>query len=299
MRFKVHSKTLALAVGLALTGASLVVSDLFTTSLTPRQLTVDVVLLATLGLSTAVLTRSGLHPPRRDDPEPVLGMERQTAERVATRLHDTAMQSLVVAAYLARTPHCTPEHREVLAEQLMVAEQEVRDVILDCRTPDFTTLTLADAFVHLDHLVNLREGLSIAWQWIVPAQDAVSADVAVATYRFAHEMLFNIAQHSGASEAIVIVEVEHGHLHVQVVDDGSGFDPKTAIRPDGGLGQAVHRASLVGAQVQVKSAPGRGMVASLRAPLARSGAVMLGVWPGTPLSPVSPAALLRPRPISA
>jgi len=93
----------------------------------------------------------------------------------------------------------------------------------------------------------------------------VSRDVELTFYRIAQEALDNIAIHAHATHATVSLDVRDGVLALVVGDDGIGFEATTN---DGGRGLGLvgmrERASLVGATLEVESAPGSGTRVSLR-----------------------------------
>ena len=83
-----------------------------------------------------------------------------------------------------------------------------------------------------------------------------------ALYRIVQEALTNIAKHSGATRAAVMVERRGGQVHTIVEDDGKGFDADAPRQPDGkgglGLSGIRERAELLGGVVEVESVPGKG-----------------------------------------
>ncbi len=82
----------------------------------------------------------------------------------------------------------------------------------------------------------------------------------VAFYRIAQEALNNVAKHAHASRVDVMLESRDGSIMLVVEDDGVGFDP-AAIAGDGrgiGLVGMRERAALIGASLQIESAPGDG-----------------------------------------
>jgi two-component system NarL family sensor kinase len=61
--------------------------------------------------------------------------------------------------------------------------------------------------------------------------------------------------------------MEGEDLLAEVTDDGAGFGPETS--PGVGLGSMRERAALVGGELEIESAPGRGTIIRLRVPLPR------------------------------
>ena len=84
------------------------------------------------------------------------------------------------------------------------------------------------------------------------------------------ECLSNIRKHARASTVEVVVRRSREGMHVEVADDGVGFDPETdpAVLSDRHVGLKIikERAHRVGGQCQVNSAAGQGTRVSLWLP---------------------------------
>ena len=98
------------------------------------------------------------------------------------------------------------------------------------------------------------------------ASGALNRDAEVAFYRVAQEALNNVTKHAHASRVDVLLEARDGAVTLVVEDDGVGFDPADKAAHDKGIGLAgmQERASLVGAMLQIESAPGEGTSIFLR-----------------------------------
>ena len=86
------------------------------------------------------------------------------------------------------------------------------------------------------------------------------------------EALTNVARHAEAHKATLQVGNTAGHYYVSVQDDGHGFDA-TQPGPSGHFGLQImkSRAMLVGGQLEVESAPGRGTRVTLIWPMGKDG----------------------------
>lgn len=91
----------------------------------------------------------------------------------------------------------------------------------------------------------------------VPAR--LPSGVALCLYRVVQESLRNIARHSGAKRALVILRTSPRGLEAIIKDNGRGFLPEAA-RQKGGLGliSLCERVRLSGGICSIRSAPGRG-----------------------------------------
>ncbi len=99
----------------------------------------------------------------------------------------------------------------------------------------------------------------------------VPPDVALCIYRVTQEALRNVARHSGAREAIVLLAEEPDGLVLTVRDFGTGYDT-TLPRPAGGLGlvSMEERVRLVNGELRIRSAPGTGTEVRVTVPLRRN-----------------------------
>jgi PAS domain S-box-containing protein len=98
--------------------------------------------------------------------------------------------------------------------------------------------------------------------------ERLASEIETTLYRIAQEALNNIAKHAHARQVEIILERRTDQVLLIVEDDGVGFDP---VEIDGGrrgfglLGMQ-ERAALVGATIQIESAPGEGTTIFVRTP---------------------------------
>jgi two-component system sensor histidine kinase UhpB len=95
-------------------------------------------------------------------------------------------------------------------------------------------------------------------------------------FRIVQEAGANILHHASAKSATVILGVGAGQVELRVEDDGRGFDPQRASRDAVelqklGLLGIRERAELLGGQVRIESAPGKGTRLGVTIPLGGSG----------------------------
>jgi signal transduction histidine kinase len=110
--------------------------------------------------------------------------------------------------------------------------------------------------------------------------DAVAPDVALCVFRVVQESLQNVLKHSDAVEARVRMAGGGGLLRVAVSDAGRGFD--VTAQANGGLGLVSmrERLHLVGGELTIESAPGRGTVVAFQVPCTdEEGAALPGAAP--------------------
>jgi signal transduction histidine kinase len=90
------------------------------------------------------------------------------------------------------------------------------------------------------------------------------AIVAGHLYRIAQEATNNALKHSRAREIVIALKRQRGHVTLRVSDDGCGL---TEGKSSGmGLHVMRHRASVIGAELTLESAPGKGTTVICRWP---------------------------------
>jgi signal transduction histidine kinase len=145
------------------------------------------------------------------------------------------------------------------------AIEEVRRVTYDLRPPALDELGLvgalreqAAAFAGVS-----TDALQIELE-VLGDLSVLSAATEVAAYRIALEALTNVARHSGAYRASIVLKAEGRHLMVEVRDDGRGLgdDP-----PGIGVRSMRERAEEVGGSLEIVEAIGGGTRVCARLPL--------------------------------
>jgi signal transduction histidine kinase len=105
-------------------------------------------------------------------------------------------------------------------------------------------------------------------QLALPAHDIVlDQDKLIAVFRILQEALTNVARHSKATQARIILTEQPRDLVLEVHDNGRGMDAEEARRGSLGLLGMRERAVFVGGELTLTSAPGQGTVVTARIPL--------------------------------
>ena len=104
------------------------------------------------------------------------------------------------------------------------------------------------------------------------------AELEVGLFRFAQGAIGNIARHSQATTAAILIECRGEDLAIRISDDGKGFEVSqiTGIEASGrgrGLFSMKERIALLGGSCKVKSTPGEGTTVTAMVPLVRRGVI--------------------------
>jgi len=203
-----------------------------------------------------------------------LRLQEDEQRRIASEIHDAVSPLITGALYQARALQMSngstpPEEREAALSSvnhlLERATSELHGVIFDLRPPDLDDLGVVaaiQAYATSIQRTNLDVRLDLGEE---PPQ--LTSEVRLGMYRIVQEALHNVMRHSGADEALVRLESTDSLLRLTIRDNGSGFDPETAIRPTSlGLLSMRERAAAIGASLTIVSRTGGGTAIILERP---------------------------------
>ncbi|NLE23420.1 MAG: HAMP domain-containing protein [Actinobacteria bacterium] len=200
-------------------------------------------------------------------------------QRLARDLHDAVSQTLfsvsIIAEVLPRIYQKDPgqarERLEELRQLTRGALAEMRMLLLELRPAALAGSTLPDLLTQLGEAVTGRARIPIVVD--LGATPTAPPEVNVALYRIAQEALNNVAKHSGAESAEVLLRGRPAGgadrpatgdaggadgLELVVRDDGCGFDVDDPAAGRLGLTIMAERAASISARLEITSAAGEG-----------------------------------------
>jgi two-component system CheB/CheR fusion protein len=195
-------------------------------------------------------------------------------KRVARELHDDLTQRLsalqIGSAGLARlTPAGEPARAGFVAHEEHIAEvvEEVRRLAYDLHPAILTHLGLRAALKSFCVKFSGREEIDVDFS-AQKEPAALSEEIALCLYRVTQEGLRNVAKHSGAKSASVVLKTVRGALHLTIQDRGKGFGAGVERKGEGlGLLGMKERVRLIQGTIQVRSRPGHGTRIEVRVPV--------------------------------
>src|ERR1700736_1549296 len=184
---------------------------------------------------------------------------------LARELHDHIGQALTAAKIDLQAAQRLEERTAIvqrLDDVIAVIErllQEARQLSLDLRPPLLDDLGLVPAVRWCLDQQAQRADLRVEF-FADPALERVDAAIETACFRVAQEALTNVVRHARAQTVSVELHRTPEALHLVVRDDGIGFDVMTAEQQGVSLGLLGmrERVTLLGGEMDCKSAPGRG-----------------------------------------
>jgi two-component system, NarL family, sensor histidine kinase DegS len=203
-------------------------------------------------------------------------------KRLSREIHDGPAQVLANAIIGLEFIERSLRQSESTAEAPAVAEverikssmreglSEIRRFIFDLRP---TMLTQRGLIGTVEHYIStyrtfLPEEINLELPSRTPE---LSPEQELTAFRVIQESLQNVHRHSDATRCSITIEAVNEHLHVDVRDNGRGFDPASVrVRTRGGSGiiGMRERAEVIGANLEVESSSGNGCRVRLMIPTA-------------------------------
>ncbi len=198
--------------------------------------------------------------------------------RWARELHDETLQSLSALRFGLSAARRTQRDGSLeqavtqAVEQIEESIANLRALITDLRPAALDELGVKAALEALAER-NARHGIEvdvdIELEWESgAAPERLTGELESALYRITQEALTNATKHGKASRAAIEIRERGGEVALLVRDNGSGFDTKAKSEGFGLLGMQ-ERVALLGGELEVESAPGKGTSVRARLPTRR------------------------------
>ncbi len=199
---------------------------------------------------------------------------RNFRDQVRMDLHDDVLQDMIgLALHLQASTTSGSQEADVLvprmasaAEELRAISRRLRRYMRDLQSP-LPVDGLPASFVGLRHELE-AEGLAVDLS--LPSHlPPVADDVAVGLFHVAQEASTNIRRHADAQSVWLSLQAQSQRLHLEVRDDGVGFETSAATRADHfGLRNMRDRAAALGGDLHIESQIGSGTRVIANVPLA-------------------------------
>lgn len=197
----------------------------------------------------------------------------QERRRLARELHDDLTQRLarlaIDAAQVERqgAAHGGGATLRRMRQELVQLSEDVHTLARQLHPSILDDLGFAEALRSEGERFGRNAHVEVDLQ-IAETAPKVGPETALCLFRVAQEALRNVARHARASRVAIFVRAAGDSLELEVRDNGVGFDPGASHRHGIGHVSLRERLHLVGGQLEIASAPGRGTRVLARVPLA-------------------------------
>ncbi|MFN0155696.1 MAG: sensor histidine kinase [Gaiella sp.] len=193
--------------------------------------------------------------------------------RVGFDLHDGPIQDVLSLAHEVRhfcdqlEPFVVDSHREravgrfedVLA-RLGELDRHLREVAQSLESKSVVSRPLAEILHREVDAFALRWGIEVRLE-IKGDAEMITSEQRIAVFRAVQESLANVREHSGATRVDIQVQARRNALHVEITDNGVGFEVSRALtraaqRGRLGLLGIAERVRMLGGTFSIESEPG-------------------------------------------
>jgi signal transduction histidine kinase len=213
-----------------------------------------------------------LHQRARGAAARTVALNERFLRRISAELHDGPAQDISLA--LLRLDNVAAHFGDgngvnadgaidaeigLIQTSLRRALQELRSASSGILLPQLSALTVAGAIEHVARGHRRRDGAAVDLDVDdLPEQAPLATKIAL--YRIIQEALTNAWRHAKGARVVVHVSENDDRLHIEVEDEGPGFNPAS---PDGdenrlGLVGMRERVESLGGTLRIESAPGAG-----------------------------------------
>jgi PAS domain S-box-containing protein len=208
----------------------------------------------------------------------LISVQEEERKRVARELHDDTAQNLALLMLeidtLLNSKESLPakilDNLRKLKEDTERTQREVRRYSHELRPGVLEHLGLEAALESLMEDSNSRGGTITTFN-IEGEGIRLPEQMELALFRIAQEAVNNFLKHADATHAEINLKYTQKKIRLTIADNGKGFKPvrKNIPGTTGGLGLIgmQERAQLIGANLRIKSNPGKGTVVLVEAPI--------------------------------
>jgi two-component system NarL family sensor kinase len=201
-----------------------------------------------------------------------LEAQEHTFNIISQEIHDNVGQILS----LAKVQLNILEQGEVLdrtllsdvKESVSKAMTDLRDIAKSLNSERIKQASLTETISHELARIH-RSGLMLTNMQITGKEQMLQDQKKLILYRIIQEALQNILKHSKAKNIDLQFDYKPDFLHIQIADNGKGFDNNLPNRKDGlGLQNMVNRAALIGGSAHISSIINKGTTITIITPYA-------------------------------
>jgi signal transduction histidine kinase len=210
----------------------------------------------------------------------LIGSQEEERKRIAAELHDSLGQRLIIVKNLAllylraqgEEAVSTGKVRtiEEISDEAAMAIDETRAISYNLRPFQLDRLGLSKAIEGMIRTVSAVCTTEFRLE-LDNVDEAFPEDLRINFYRIVQESMNNIVKHAQATEAVITIRRTAKQVLLTIRDNGRGFTPGSTNSESGSGGFGVtgmaERARLLGGELTVQAAPGRGAVVAVRIPL--------------------------------
>jgi signal transduction histidine kinase len=203
----------------------------------------------------------------RDALRRIVAAQELERQRLARELHDETGQALTsILLGLKQLEGAEAESVARLRELVVATLQDVRRLAVELRPKVLDDFGLVPALERLTTGFAEHTGIAVDLE-AGSITDRLPPEVETAIYRIVQEALTNVAKHSSARRASVLLTRADGTIKAVIEDDGQGFDPEAGLGDGVGLIGMRERIELLDGTLAVESSETSGTTVAVEVPV--------------------------------
>jgi signal transduction histidine kinase len=227
------------------------------------------------GASVDITQRKLAETPAHELSRKLIWAQEKERTRLARELHDDLSQRLaLLSIQLAELKKDYVDARylrqqvDSITSEIQSISSDVHRMSHELHPAKLDQLGLESALRGFCRELEATHPVSISVE-VVNLPNALSKDVSLCLYRVSQEALQNAIKHSGASRVKLVVKGGEGEIQLDVLDNGSGFDPKMVrLKESLGLISIDERIHAANGVVKIDSSVGAGTHIEAHVPIA-------------------------------
>lgn len=202
-----------------------------------------------------------------------LEIQEQTFNFISQEIHDNVGQILSFAKVQLNIMDLQQEmDKSILKEvkdSVSKAMTELRDIARSLSSEKSQSFNLLQSIEEEVNRIN-RSGILKATINVNGSGKLIKNQHKIILFRLIQESMQNILKHAKASELEVLIEDGKEQSIIMINDNGIGFDVKTELSKNSGLGlkSIINRAALIGGEATIQSTQSKGTAISIIIPYA-------------------------------
>ena len=203
-------------------------------------------------------------------------MKAQEEERLhlSREIHDESGQLLSALTVQLGLLEREAGHHDVVnqrMDEIKRTANEIQDnlhqLAVNLRPASLDHLGLVTALEQYIEEFNRQHEIIVEFETIGMGDKRLPSEVETALFRIVQESLTNVALHAQAERVDVLLNYRDNHIKAIIEDDGVGFIPSTpTVDSHLGLFGMRERVEMLGGELIIESAPGRGTAVSVEVP---------------------------------
>jgi len=212
---------------------------------------------------------------RRQNTKMLLDAREAEKKKIASELHDGLQQNLhsisLELQKISKTNFTPKEKLAGLSDRIIETIDEIRRISSEVYPHQLENLGLRKAIMGMANTFSDSSNIYFTVKIEDDVEKDINKSVSIHIFRIIQELFNNIFKHSGAAKASASISLSKLYMHINVEDNGCGFENniKTVndFRKGMGISSVRERLKVMNGTLNIKSMPGKGTIFKITIPI--------------------------------